>query len=267
MGLLSDLYKYERTISSRAWKDTQEYLRLTPKRAIFGITTGGAAIILGWSFEQTEAVITGLKGAGIGVFAWVLFYAWERTCAPFKLQNELSVENIALKKANAELKDPGFDVEFDYRGDSFYHCGSTRFHDGEYGHFELYRIAVKNHHIPQDISASVVKIEGADQLKDAAPFPLQFQHDHSASVRSMRLIAEQRVFIDVVQLSSTTTRPYGITIQSTVAGWRNTPIRGDGFKLKIDVCGEKAKASRYYEVKAGWDQNTGRMFHMHEITY
>lgn len=228
----------------------------------------GDTIAYYWVGRKAASRLT-MENAAYGLFPILIFtltyFIPRLTITPFRKYSRLKAENTTLRQENEELKDPGFDVEFDCNGDSFYHYGNTRFSDGEHGAFELYRIAINNHHVPQNISASVVKIEGADEFKDAVPLPLQFQHDHTASERSIRLIAQQRIFIDVVQLASSTTKPYALTIQSTVTGWRNRIIRGDHFKLKIEVYGEKAKVSRCFEVKAGYIEGTGRMFHMHEI--
>ncbi|HET6464908.1 MAG TPA: hypothetical protein VFH55_04775 [Nitrospiria bacterium] len=218
-----------------------------------------AGIIVAWLGKTNYDLPISLSLISIGMLS-TFYGVWSEE------RKNRRVKETELVK----LKDPGFDVEFKYEEESFYHQGINRSENGELFNFELYRIAVKNHHAPQDIKVRIIAIEDSNEFEGRLPLPLQFQHDTTAAVRSVKLAANERVFVDVVMQAAMTTRGFMRFIKHSVPGVPQQ-INAGRFKLKIAIIGERDTIEKWFLVSHDIDAKLGRLFKMellpnHEAT-
>ncbi len=150
---------------------------------IWGLTGMSLGSISTWWYGAPKwAVILAAIGGGavfLGIYALL---------SELKFRKPIPEEN---KKNNS------FGLEFEYEGNSFYHKGSFDKPREQWSpHFEVYRIAIKNHNVKQKIDVQIVDINGTPELNGKLPVSLKWKNGRDGS-----LFPKERAFIDVAMLN------------------------------------------------------------------
>ncbi len=140
------------------------------------------------------------------------------------------------RKSKTVLK-PHLTIEFDPQKPSFYQAGVIP-KALEVVHYELYRVAVQNSDVRQDIKVQLEAIDPCPtELNGRLPLPLHFQHEPQ-SLRSINLKPLERRFVDVVQRSfSSESKEFKLSIQHTI-DWVSSEIPEGRYQIEIKAAGD-----------------------------
>ncbi len=241
-----DFWRYECAAHRQTMDSLASFLHASPTVLAYSFSS----LILGsvglFFFSGRQAVLDQIAYTVFGFTGTALLaYLFFRVIAPLQLINNLKEQKYALERENEALKDPKLQIEFELTQPSFYQ-NDTHVRGQEVIAYELYRVAVRNSNVRQELRVELTSITPCPQhLTGRLPLPLQFQHE-PPTVRSVTLMPQDRRFVDVVMRSfSSESKEFSMSIQHSVNGVSGE-IPDDRYRIEIKCIGESGPLSKWF---------------------